>query len=94
MDAASGAAVFALNVSPGDHVLDLCAAPGIYIFLLDNLLILYQPFSRTMSFFLFCMHLCCVCDFFLVLVVGIHYILLQSQLIYVLTIPSWYTYLF
>lgn len=28
MDAASGAAVLALDVSEGDHVLDLCAAPG------------------------------------------------------------------
>lgn len=28
MDAASGAAVAALEVSSGDHVLDLCAAPG------------------------------------------------------------------
>ncbi|KAL7604980.1 hypothetical protein Lser_V15G19546 [Lactuca serriola] len=27
IDAASGAAVSALNISPGDHVLDLCAAP-------------------------------------------------------------------
>ncbi|KDP46784.1 hypothetical protein JCGZ_06572 [Jatropha curcas] len=28
IDAASGAAVLALNVSGGDHILDLCAAPG------------------------------------------------------------------
>ncbi|KAL9461756.1 hypothetical protein AB3S75_004702 [Citrus x aurantiifolia] len=28
IDAASGAAVSALNISAGDHVLDLCAAPG------------------------------------------------------------------
>lgn len=28
IDAASGAAVSALNLSEGDHVLDLCAAPG------------------------------------------------------------------
>ncbi|XP_073298648.1 uncharacterized protein [Primulina huaijiensis] len=28
IDAASGAAVVALNVLPGDHILDLCAAPG------------------------------------------------------------------
>ncbi|KAI3669442.1 hypothetical protein L6452_40677 [Arctium lappa] len=28
IDAASGAAVSALNISMGDHVLDLCAAPG------------------------------------------------------------------
>lgn len=30
IDASSGAAVMALNVSTGDHVLDLCAAPGRY----------------------------------------------------------------
>ncbi|KAL8143450.1 hypothetical protein V2J09_016482 [Rumex salicifolius] len=28
IDAASGAAVLALDISPGDHILDLCAAPG------------------------------------------------------------------
>lgn len=28
IDAASGAAVLSLGISPGDHVLDLCAAPG------------------------------------------------------------------
>lgn len=28
IDAASGAAVSAMNISVGDHVLDLCAAPG------------------------------------------------------------------
>ncbi|XP_019446890.1 PREDICTED: multisite-specific tRNA:(cytosine-C(5))-methyltransferase trm4b isoform X2 [Lupinus angustifolius] len=28
IDASSGAAVTALHISPGDHVLDLCAAPG------------------------------------------------------------------
>lgn len=28
IDAASGAAVSALNISLGDHVLDLCVAPG------------------------------------------------------------------
>lgn len=28
IDAASGAAVSALDISQGDHVLDLCAAPG------------------------------------------------------------------
>jgi hypothetical protein len=28
LDAASGAAVRALNPKPGEHVLDLCAAPG------------------------------------------------------------------
>jgi 16S rRNA C967 or C1407 C5-methylase (RsmB/RsmF family) len=31
IDAASGAAVSALGISPGDHVLDLCAAPGIFL---------------------------------------------------------------
>lgn len=30
IDAASGAAILALDVQPGDHVLDLCAAPGNY----------------------------------------------------------------
>ncbi|PIA29875.1 hypothetical protein AQUCO_05800153v1 [Aquilegia coerulea] len=38
MDAASGAAVFALNVSSGDHVLDLCAAPGAKLCMLLDLL--------------------------------------------------------
>jgi 16S rRNA C967 or C1407 C5-methylase (RsmB/RsmF family) len=28
IDAASGAAILALDVRPGNHVLDLCAAPG------------------------------------------------------------------
>ncbi len=28
MDASSGAAVVALDPRPGDHVLDLCCAPG------------------------------------------------------------------
>jgi 16S rRNA C967 or C1407 C5-methylase (RsmB/RsmF family) len=32
IDAASGAAVIALGISAGDHVLDLCAAPGMYQF--------------------------------------------------------------
>lgn len=31
IDAASGAAVLALDISAGDHVLDLCAAPGMYL---------------------------------------------------------------
>ncbi|XP_010275079.1 PREDICTED: uncharacterized protein LOC104610247 isoform X2 [Nelumbo nucifera] len=38
MDAASGAAVLALNVSAGDHVLDLCAAPGAKLCMLLDLL--------------------------------------------------------
>lgn len=28
IDSASGAAVSALSISEGDHILDLCAAPG------------------------------------------------------------------
>ncbi|XP_078437335.1 S-adenosyl-L-methionine-dependent methyltransferases superfamily protein [Wolffia australiana] len=38
MDAASGAAVLALNVLPGDHVLDLCAAPGAKLCMISDLL--------------------------------------------------------
>ncbi|KAK9142214.1 hypothetical protein Syun_011614 [Stephania yunnanensis] len=38
MDAASGAAVMALNVSAGDHVLDLCAAPGAKLCMLLDIL--------------------------------------------------------
>lgn len=38
MDVASGAAVVALKVSSGDHVLDLCAAPGAKLCMLSDLL--------------------------------------------------------
>ncbi|XP_027919635.1 uncharacterized protein LOC114178117 [Vigna unguiculata] len=38
IDAASGAAVMALEVSPGDHVLDLCAAPGAKLCMILDLL--------------------------------------------------------
>lgn len=38
IDAASGAAVSALNISAGDHVLDLCAAPGAKLCMMLDLL--------------------------------------------------------
>ncbi|XP_054810786.1 rRNA (cytosine-C(5))-methyltransferase NOP2C isoform X2 [Prosopis cineraria] len=38
IDASSGAAVMALNVSAGDHVLDLCAAPGAKLCMISDLL--------------------------------------------------------
>lgn len=38
IDAASGAAVLALNISLGDHVLDLCAAPGAKLCMILDLL--------------------------------------------------------
>ncbi|PIN05474.1 16S rRNA (cytosine(967)-C(5))-methyltransferase [Handroanthus impetiginosus] len=38
IDAASGAAVLALDVKPGDHVLDLCAAPGAKLCMILDLL--------------------------------------------------------
>lgn len=38
IDAASGAAVLALHISPGDHVLDLCAAPGAKLCMISDLL--------------------------------------------------------
>ncbi|GAB2279460.1 hypothetical protein Dimus_014099 [Dionaea muscipula] len=38
IDASSGAAVMALNISPGDHVLDLCAAPGAKLCMMLDLL--------------------------------------------------------
>lgn len=38
MDAASGAAVIALDVSSGDHILDLCAAPGAKLCMLSDIL--------------------------------------------------------
>jgi len=42
IDAASGAAILALDVRPGDHVLDLCAAPGNYFYF--NLFCVYCIF--------------------------------------------------
>ncbi|KAM1701617.1 hypothetical protein ACFXTH_026978 [Malus domestica] len=38
IDAASGAAVSALSISVGDHVLDLCAAPGAKLCMISDLL--------------------------------------------------------
>ncbi|KAK6117822.1 hypothetical protein DH2020_048449 [Rehmannia glutinosa] len=38
IDAASAAAVLALGISPGDHVLDLCAAPGAKLCMILDLL--------------------------------------------------------
>ncbi|RXH75005.1 hypothetical protein DVH24_029726 [Malus domestica] len=38
IDAASGAAVSALDISAGDHVLDLCAAPGAKLCMISDLL--------------------------------------------------------
>ncbi|XP_059641141.1 multisite-specific tRNA:(cytosine-C(5))-methyltransferase trm4b [Cornus florida] len=38
IDAASGAAVLALNISSGDHILDLCAAPGAKLCMILDLL--------------------------------------------------------
>ncbi|KAB1199445.1 Multisite-specific tRNA:(cytosine-C(5))-methyltransferase trm4b [Morella rubra] len=38
VDAASGAAVMALDISEGDHVLDLCAAPGAKLCMISELL--------------------------------------------------------
>ncbi|KAM1261596.1 hypothetical protein ACFX13_027556 [Malus domestica] len=38
IDAASGAAVSALSISAGDHVLDLCAAPGAKLCMISDLI--------------------------------------------------------
>lgn len=38
IDAASGAAVLALDISVGDHVLDLCCAPGAKLCMISDLL--------------------------------------------------------
>ncbi|XP_073226716.1 rRNA (cytosine-C(5))-methyltransferase NOP2C isoform X3 [Cicer arietinum] len=38
IDASSGAAVMALGIEPGDHVLDLCAAPGAKLCMILDLL--------------------------------------------------------
>ncbi|XWS66767.1 hypothetical protein CRYUN_Cryun05aG0228800 [Craigia yunnanensis] len=38
IDAASGAAVSVLKISPGDHILDLCAAPGAKLCMMLDLL--------------------------------------------------------
>ncbi|XP_074348452.1 rRNA (cytosine-C(5))-methyltransferase NOP2C isoform X2 [Apium graveolens] len=38
IDAASGAAVTALDITPGDHILDLCAAPGAKLCMISDLL--------------------------------------------------------
>lgn len=57
IDAASGAAVSALNVSEGDHVLDLCAAPGnllSYIDFVDLIKTLLSVQVELWSQILFC----------------------------------------
>lgn len=53
IDAASGAAVSALAISPGDHVLDLCAAPGIYLYIS---LLSFHHLTRCAALILFCVH--------------------------------------
>lgn len=57
IDAASGAAVSALNVFEGDHVLDLCAAPGnllSYIAFVDLIKTLLSVQVESCSQILFC----------------------------------------
>jgi 16S rRNA C967 or C1407 C5-methylase (RsmB/RsmF family) len=53
IDAASGAAILALDVRPGDHVLDLCAAPGNYLYQL-----LFQIDTITNNVIFYVLHGC------------------------------------
>jgi 16S rRNA C967 or C1407 C5-methylase (RsmB/RsmF family) len=38
MDVASGAAIFALDPQPGEHILDLCCCPGAKLCLIGDLM--------------------------------------------------------
>lgn len=51
IDAASGAAVQALGIADGDHVLDLCAAPGNNQELLPSLFFTWAFFCIPLIFF-------------------------------------------